>query len=156
MDLVRVTEAAALSSARWLGKGDKEAGDQAAVDAMRLSFETLNIDGRVVIGDQVEIYAGKIGLDEALARIDRAYVPYHMRLHRELALRHGRHGAVVLLDLHSMPSQSMSRAMPDIVLGDRFGRKRMFLAGLALFTVGSALAAIAPSMSASGSISSLA
>lgn len=51
MDLVRVTEAAALSSARWLGKGDKEAGDQAAVDAMRLSFETLNIDGRVVIGE---------------------------------------------------------------------------------------------------------
>lgn len=51
LDLVRVTEAAALSSARWLGKGDKEAGDQAAVDAMRLSFETLNIDGRVVIGE---------------------------------------------------------------------------------------------------------
>lgn len=74
-----------------------------------------------VIGDQVEIYAGKITLEEALARIARAYVPYHMRLHRELALRHGRHGAVVLLDLHSMPSQSLSRAMPDIVLGDRFG-----------------------------------
>ena len=51
LDLVRVTEAAALSSARWLGKGDKEAGDQAAVDAMRLSFETLNINGRVVIGE---------------------------------------------------------------------------------------------------------
>lgn len=74
-----------------------------------------------VIGDQIEIYAGKITLEEALSRIDRAYVPYHMRLHRELALRHGRHGAVVLLDLHSMPSLSMSRAMPDIVLGDRFG-----------------------------------
>jgi fructose-1,6-bisphosphatase, class II len=51
LDLVRVTEAAALASARWLGKGDKEAGDQAAVDAMRLSFETLDIDGRVVIGE---------------------------------------------------------------------------------------------------------
>lgn len=74
-----------------------------------------------VIGDQVEIYSGKITLDDALSRIDRAYVPYHMRLHRELALRHGRHGTVVLLDLHSMPSQSMSRTMPDIVLGDRFG-----------------------------------
>ncbi|HRE21070.1 MAG TPA: N-formylglutamate amidohydrolase [Rhabdaerophilum sp.] len=74
-----------------------------------------------VIGDQIEIYAGKITLEEALSRIDRTYVPYHMRLHRELALRHGRHGGVVLLDLHSMPSQSMSRVMPDIVLGDRFG-----------------------------------
>ncbi len=74
-----------------------------------------------VIGDQIEIYAGKISLEEALTRIDQAYVPYHMRLHRELALRHARHGAVVLLDLHSMPSQSVSRVMPDIVLGDRFG-----------------------------------
>ena len=36
-DLVRVTEAAALASARWLGRGDKNAGDGAAVDAMRLS-----------------------------------------------------------------------------------------------------------------------
>ncbi len=51
MDLVRVTEAAALASARWLGKGNKEAGDQAAVDAMRNSFSSLDINGRVVIGE---------------------------------------------------------------------------------------------------------
>ena len=51
LDLVRVTEAAALSSARWLGKGDKNSGDQAAVDAMRLSFNTLHIQGVIVIGE---------------------------------------------------------------------------------------------------------
>jgi len=51
LDLVRVTEAAALSSARWLGRGDKNAGDQAAVDAMRLSFDTINIAGVIVIGE---------------------------------------------------------------------------------------------------------
>lgn len=51
MDLVRVTEAAALASARWLGRGDKNAGDGAAVDAMRRSFDALNIDGVVVIGE---------------------------------------------------------------------------------------------------------
>ncbi|MDR2605560.1 MAG: class II fructose-bisphosphatase, partial [Desulfovibrio sp.] len=51
LDLVRVTEAAALASARWLGRGEKEAGDQAAVDAMRLIFNTLNISGTVVIGE---------------------------------------------------------------------------------------------------------
>lgn len=51
LDLVRVTEAAALTSARWLGKGAKEEGDQAAVDAMRLSFNSLNIQGKVVIGE---------------------------------------------------------------------------------------------------------
>lgn len=51
LDLVRVTEAAALASARWLGRGDKEAGDGAAVEAMRISFETLHIRGKVVIGE---------------------------------------------------------------------------------------------------------
>ncbi|MFP4515512.1 MAG: class II fructose-bisphosphatase [Desulfovibrionales bacterium] len=51
LDLVRITEAAALASARWLGKGAKNEGDEAAVDAMRLSFNALDIDGRIVIGE---------------------------------------------------------------------------------------------------------
>jgi len=51
LDLVRVTEAAALASARWLGKGDKNGGDQAAVDAMRLSFNSVDIAGKVIIGE---------------------------------------------------------------------------------------------------------
>lgn len=50
-DLVRVTEGAALASARWLGRGDKNAGDGAAVDAMRLLFNSLPIRGRVIIGE---------------------------------------------------------------------------------------------------------
>lgn len=51
LDLVRVTETAALASARWLGKGNNDAGDGAAVDAMRLSFNSLHIKGRVIIGE---------------------------------------------------------------------------------------------------------
>lgn len=51
LDLVRVTEAAALASARWLGRGDKEAGDGAAVDAMRMSFASLYIQGKIIIGE---------------------------------------------------------------------------------------------------------
>ncbi len=51
LDLVRVTEAAALACGRWLGKGEKEAGDKAAVDAMRLSFNSLNIQGKIIIGE---------------------------------------------------------------------------------------------------------
>ncbi|MDY0161849.1 class II fructose-bisphosphatase [Desulfobotulus sp.] len=51
MDLVRVTESAALASARWLGRGDKKAGDGAAVDAMRLSFAAVPVEGRIVIGE---------------------------------------------------------------------------------------------------------
>jgi fructose-1,6-bisphosphatase II len=51
LELVRVTEAAALAAARWAGRGDKEAADQAAVDAMRLMLETVPMDGIVVIGE---------------------------------------------------------------------------------------------------------
>lgn len=51
VNLGRVTEAAALSSAKLLGKGDWYAADQAAVDAMRRMFDTLSIDGTVVIGE---------------------------------------------------------------------------------------------------------
>lgn len=50
-DLVRVTETAAIGAARWLGRGNKEAVDQAAVDGMRLHLSTLEIDGVVVIGE---------------------------------------------------------------------------------------------------------
>jgi fructose-1,6-bisphosphatase II len=51
LDLVRVTEAAAIASARWLGLGRKEDGDAAAVEAMRLTFSALDINGQVVIGE---------------------------------------------------------------------------------------------------------
>lgn len=51
MDLVRVTEAAALAAARHMGLGNKIAGDQAAVDAMRSVLETIDMDGVVVIGE---------------------------------------------------------------------------------------------------------
>jgi fructose-1,6-bisphosphatase II len=51
LELVRVTEAAALAAARWVGKGEKESADQAAVDAMRLLLDTVPMDGIVVIGE---------------------------------------------------------------------------------------------------------
>jgi fructose-1,6-bisphosphatase II len=51
MELVRVTEAAALAAGRWIGHGDKEAADKAAVDAMRLMVQTVSMDGVVVIGE---------------------------------------------------------------------------------------------------------
>lgn len=51
LELVRVTEAAALAAARWIGRGDKEAADQAAVDAMRHVLGTISMDGMVVIGE---------------------------------------------------------------------------------------------------------
>jgi fructose-1,6-bisphosphatase II len=51
LELVRVTEAAAMAAGRWVGRGDKIAADQAAVDAMRLMLDTVEMDGVVVIGE---------------------------------------------------------------------------------------------------------
>ena len=51
MELVRVTEGAAMAAARHQGRGDKEAVDQAAVDAMRTILSTVDMDGIVVIGE---------------------------------------------------------------------------------------------------------
>ena len=51
LELVRVTEAAALAASRWIGRGDKNAADGAAVDAMRRAFDTVAISGTVVIGE---------------------------------------------------------------------------------------------------------
>jgi fructose-1,6-bisphosphatase II len=51
LELVRVTEAAAMAAARWVGRGDKNGGDGAAVDAMRTLIGTVSMDGVVVIGE---------------------------------------------------------------------------------------------------------
>ncbi|WP_322816833.1 class II fructose-bisphosphatase [Chloroflexus sp.] len=51
MDLVRATEAAALRSGRWMGRGDKNSADQAAVDAMRMALNSVPMNGIVVIGE---------------------------------------------------------------------------------------------------------
>ena len=51
LELVRVTEAAAIAASRWIGRGDKNAADGAAVDAMRRAFDTVAITGTVVIGE---------------------------------------------------------------------------------------------------------
>lgn len=51
MELVRVTEAAAVAAARWMGRGDKIGADQAAVDAMRMMLDTVDMDGVIVIGE---------------------------------------------------------------------------------------------------------
>lgn len=77
-----------------------------------------------IVGDGQEIYLGRIPVEEALARIDRLYRPYHAGL-RELVQRTQRSfGTCIVVDAHSMPSSGLDRdgpAKPDIILGDRFG-----------------------------------
>jgi len=51
LELVRVTEAASMAASRWMGRGDKEGADRAAVDAMRITLRRVPMDGIVVIGE---------------------------------------------------------------------------------------------------------
>ena len=77
-----------------------------------------------VVGDAQEIYSGRIPVDDALARIESLYKPYHRALRRLFTRLHRDHGAAVLVDCHSMPSTAGSkddRPRPEFVLGDRYG-----------------------------------
>ncbi|PYJ42534.1 MAG: fructose-bisphosphatase class II [Verrucomicrobia bacterium] len=65
-DFVRATEAAALNALRWLGRGDKEAADAAACDAMRGMFDLMNVCGEVVIGEGIKDNAPGIFKGEQL------------------------------------------------------------------------------------------
>ncbi|MBT8406479.1 MAG: fructose-bisphosphatase class II, partial [Deltaproteobacteria bacterium] len=51
LEFIRVTEAAALKASRWMGRGEKEAADQAAVDAMRGMLDLVSIRGTIIIGE---------------------------------------------------------------------------------------------------------
>jgi N-formylglutamate amidohydrolase len=77
-----------------------------------------------IVSESEEIYAGPLTVDEALARIENVYKPYHRALRGLVARTHVDFGFAVLLDCHSMPSAirgGASRLRPDIVLGDRYG-----------------------------------
>src|SRR6201989_3108257 len=80
LETVRVTEAAALSASRLVGRGDEKEADQAAVDAMRKALNSLNIEGTVVIGEGERdeapmLYIGeKVGSGEG-PKIDIALDP---------------------------------------------------------------------------------
>jgi N-formylglutamate amidohydrolase len=77
-----------------------------------------------VVGDAQEIYDRRIPVDDALARIEALYKPYHRALRRLFSALHRDFGAAVLVDCHSMPSNAgirEERARPEFVIGDRYG-----------------------------------
>lgn len=74
LELVRVTEAAALNAGRWMGRGDKIAADQAAVDAMRAVLDTLQMDGTVVIGEGEKDEAPMLYVGERVGSADEPKV----------------------------------------------------------------------------------
>ncbi len=80
LELVRVTESAALACSRWVGMGDKESADRAAVDAMRLLLDTVSMDGLVVIGEGEKdeapmLFNGEHIGDGSLPEVDIAVDP---------------------------------------------------------------------------------
>lgn len=75
MELVRVTEAAALASARWMGRGKKEEADDAATTAMRTVFDTVPMDGVVVIGEGEMDEAPMLYIGEHLGLADAHNAP---------------------------------------------------------------------------------
>src|ERR1700676_5123743 len=77
-----------------------------------------------VVGDGQEIYRERLSVDDALARIEALYKPYHRALRRLINKAHQAFGAVIVVDCHSMPSIGVSRdepRRPDVVIGDRYG-----------------------------------
>ncbi len=100
LELVRVTEAAALAAARWVGRGDKEEADGAAVDAMRLLINTVPMDGIVVIGEGEKdeapmLFNGEEIGDGSPPRVDIAVDP----LEGTRLCAHGRPGALAVIAL---------------------------------------------------------
>jgi N-formylglutamate amidohydrolase len=77
-----------------------------------------------IVSESEEIYARPLPVQEALARIDHVYKPYHRTLRQLVLGARARFGVAVLVDCHSMPSTvrgASSRPRPDIVIGDRYG-----------------------------------
>jgi N-formylglutamate amidohydrolase len=77
-----------------------------------------------VVGDGQEIYRERLTIDDALARIEALYKPYHRALRRLINKAHQAFGTVIVVDCHSMPSIGVSRdepRRPDVVIGDRYG-----------------------------------
>lgn len=77
-----------------------------------------------IVGDAHEIYFGRIPVEEALARIDALYRPYHAGLRSLIQRTQANFGTCILVDAHSMPSTGLDRdglTKADIILGDRFG-----------------------------------
>lgn len=123
MELVRVTEAAAISAARYMGRGNKIEGDGAAVDAMRAFLSTVNMKGVVVIGEGEKDEAPMLFNGEHVGtgkgpEVDVAVDP----IDGTRLLAYGRHNAISVIavaERHSMWNPGGSLYMDKIVVGKK-------------------------------------
>ena len=110
MELVRVTEAAALSAVRFMGKGDKEMVDQAAVDAMRHTLQSISMDGIVVIGEGEKdeapmLYNGEQIGDGSDPKVDIAVDP----IDGTTLLSKGLPGAIAVIAMSERGSMNVAK-----------------------------------------------
>lgn len=123
MELVRVTEAAAISAARFMGRGDKLGGDKAAVDAMRAFLRTVDMKGVVVIGEGEKDEAPMLYNGEEVGtgfgpEVDVAVDP----IDGTRLLAYGRHNAIAVIavaERHSMWNPGGSLYTNKLVVGKR-------------------------------------
>lgn len=111
-ELVRATEAAALRAARWMGRGDRAACDQAAVDAMRFVLDSMAMDGTVVIGEGEKDEAPMLYIGEHLGNgtpphLDIAVDP----VEGTSLLAHGQPGAIAVVAVADRGSLFGTRAV---------------------------------------------
>ncbi len=105
MEIVRVTEVAAIAAARWMGRGKKEEADQAATSAMRAMFDSIDMDGTVVIGEGEMDEAPMLYIGEKLGQASSPKVDV----------------AVDPLEGTNMVAKGYSNAMAVLAIADRGG-----------------------------------
>ncbi|TWD46724.1 N-formylglutamate amidohydrolase [Allorhizobium terrae] len=77
-----------------------------------------------IVAENMEIYQGRLAVEDGLARIETIYKPYHACLRRMIAKTHTMFGSAVLIDCHSMPGSvrvGANALRPDFIIGDRYG-----------------------------------
>lgn len=117
LELVRVTESAAMSAARWMGRGDKIQADQAAVDAMREAMMTVDMDGIIVIGEGEKDEAPMLYIGERIGNgngpsVDIAVDP----VEGTTMLSQGQPGAMAVL---ALTEKGAIHCPPDVFYMDK-------------------------------------
>ncbi len=77
-----------------------------------------------LVAENMDIYRGRLSVEEGLSRIEQVYRPYHANLRRTIAQTHVQFGKAILIDCHSMPANvrvAGGNRRPDIIIGDRYG-----------------------------------
>ncbi len=124
LEVVRVTEMAAISSARLMGRGNKDESDQAAVDAMRRAFDSLQIDGTVVIGEGERDEAPMLYIGERVGKMSPGAAPVDIALdplEGTNLCAYGRPGAisVVAMGMRGNLLNAPDTYMEKLVVGPR-------------------------------------